>query len=81
METINIKVTSATGSSFQFGELYLVSGVIKYQNGDISHVVSEISSGKKVEEVFLGKAVEPEPVPLFIESTPTVRSEKHKKKK
>ncbi len=53
MVSFNIVVVNATGSAKQNGELYLASGIIKYEpnhEGEVhfSSIASEIDRGKKI---------------------------------
>jgi hypothetical protein len=78
MEKTKVVVTGSTGSAYKSGEL-LPSGIIKYNDGAISHISAEISQGKSITEY-----VEPAPVIEPVIEKPSIeRSQpvKNKKKK
>lgn len=77
MEKLKIEVKGATGSAYKKGELYS-SGVIKYEDGTISHISAEISHGRTVTEYFEPVIVKEEAKPASAVQSAAVKPKKKK---
>lgn len=81
METIKVKVFNATGSSHVIAELTPSTGLLRYQEGEISHLIAERMVGKTVFEHVepkLALVTEPKILTPSVDRSPKSRNKKVK---